>query len=82
MALIYLSASLAFSNHHHEHDSKSVSHQCDACLWHFESISDAPSGAKSIVAPEILVARSFDAAPPSGFCATRVRSDRGPPLFS
>lgn len=81
MALLYLSASLAFSHHHHD-DSKSLSHKCAACVWHFESISDAPSGAVTIAVPEILVARSFDAAPPSGVCATRVRADRGPPLFS
>lgn len=82
LALYYLSVSLWLgSGHFHDH-SKGLPHQCVACLWHLESVADAPTGPFLVTPPVIEVS-------PAVFAETRITtgspilpSDRGPPVHS
>jgi hypothetical protein len=82
LALIYFSVTIAFSRPHFHNESRSLSHQCAACAWHFESCTDAPAGPSFIRVPVIIV-QAAEAPELRLVSATPVtHADRGPPSLS
>jgi hypothetical protein len=82
LALLYLSVSIAFSGPHVHDDSQGLSHQCLACAWHFESISDAATGPILISVPVILVVPAEEPELRIVSSTPVTHSDRGPPIHS
>lgn len=82
LALIYLSASIAFAApHSHDHGS-SLPEQCAACAWHSDSNTDVPVTPNLIRIPPL---RSIHTPRPDILPLSQtLRSlrDRGPPLHS
>jgi hypothetical protein len=82
LALCYLSVSLLLSQPHSHTDGKATAHQCAACSWHFESISDVPINPLFVVATVFLLKAAAEAPLQKTERGLRILSDRGPPVLS